>query len=175
MSNHYNSEDEIAAVVQGFESCTTAASDFTHRAHVTVAVWYLSRGSIAEALEQMRASLFRFLDYHQVDRMKYHETLTVFWLKLVRQQMDEQDTADSLLDLTNELLEILGSAAVVHDYYSQERLWSDEARRKWLEPDRRQLDPVANQSNCVRQLMVSVGTPDRESVAGRNEKSICDD
>ena len=40
MTSYYESEAEITAVVQGFESCTTPDSGFTHRAHVTVAVWY---------------------------------------------------------------------------------------------------------------------------------------
>lgn len=143
MSNLYNSEDEIAAVVQGFESCTTAATDFTHLAHVTVAVWYLSRSTVAETIELMRAGLFRFLDHHKIDRQKYHETLTVFWVRLVRQYLDERDTTLSLLDLTNKLLESLGSSTVVNEYYSHERLWRDDARHQWIEPDRKQLKPIS--------------------------------
>jgi len=139
MSNHYNSEDEIAAVVQGFESCMTPAGDFTHRAHVTVGVWYLSQGPFAGALEQMRASLFRFLDHHQVDRMKYHETLTIFWLKLARHRIDEQDPGCSLLEITNSVIQSIGNSKTVFDYYSEERLLSDEARHGWVEPDRKQV------------------------------------
>jgi hypothetical protein len=139
MENHYHSEAEIEAVVQGFESCTTPAGDFTHRAHVTVAICYLSRSPIAEALEQMRASLFRFLDHHQVDSMKYHETLTVFWLKLVRRRIAEQDPGRSLLEITNSVIQSIGNSKIVFDYYSEEALWSDEARHGWVEPDRKQV------------------------------------
>lgn len=139
MSNHYNSEDEIIAVVQGFESCATPAGDFTHLAHVTVAVWYLSRSTVAEAVERMRASLFRFLDHHQVDRMKYHETLTIFWVKLVRHRIDEQDPERSLLEITNSVIQSIGNSKIVFNYYSEERLWSEQARHGWVEPDRKQV------------------------------------
>ena len=141
MSNSYQSEDEIEAVVHGFESCTTPDSGFTHRAHVTVAVWYLSRGTTSESLQQMRASIFCFLDHHHVGREKYNETLTLFWIKLVRQHLDEVDPKCSLLDATNALIDSLGESKVVFDYYTRERLWSSEARQAWVDPDLKQLMP----------------------------------
>ena len=143
MSDTYKSEAEIAAVVEGFESCATPDSGFTHRAHLTVAVWYLSRGTTALALQQMRASIYRFLDHHHVGDEKYNETLTLFWIKLVRQHLDELDPNCSLLDATNVLIESLGNSKVVFDYYTRHRLWSEEARRTWVEPDLRQLTPTA--------------------------------
>ena len=143
MSNSYKSEDEIEAVVHGFESCATPDSGFTHRAHVTVAVWYLFRVTPSESLLQMRASIFRFLDHHHVGLEKYNETLTVFWLKLVRQQMHELGAECSLLEATNAIIQSLGNSQVVFDYYTRERLWSDEARRAWVEPDLKQLKAPA--------------------------------
>jgi len=135
MSDTYKSEDEIAAVVEGFESCTTPDSGFTHRAHLTVAVWYLLRGTTDQSLQQMRASIYRFLDHHHVGREKYNETLSVFWIKLVRQHLDELDPNCSLLDATNAVVASLCNSQVAFDYYSRERLWSEEARRAWVEPD----------------------------------------
>jgi hypothetical protein len=139
MTSYYESEAEITAVVQGFESCTTPDSGFTHRAHVTVAVWYLSHGTVAESLQQMRMSIFRFLDHHHVGHEKYNETLTLFWIKLVHQYLDELDPECSLLEKTNALIELLGNSQLVCDYYTRERLWSCEARQAWVEPDLRQL------------------------------------
>lgn len=138
MSNPYKSEDEIEAIVAGLESCTTATSGFTHRAHLTVAVWYLSRGTIEESVQQMRASIFRFLDHHQLGREKYHETLTVFWIKLVRQCLAELDSQSSLLEAANAVIESLRNSSVVFDFYTKERLWSAAARQAWVEPDLKQ-------------------------------------
>jgi hypothetical protein len=135
MTSYYQSEKEIEAGVHGFESCTTPDSGFTHRAHLTVAVWYLSSFTTAESLQQMRASIFRFLDHHHAGYEKYNETLTLFWLRLVRQYMDELDKKCSLLEATNAVIESLGDSQLVFDYYTRERLWSEEARRVWVEPD----------------------------------------
>ena len=143
MNDPYKSEEEIEAVVHGFESCTTPDSGFTHRAHVTVAVWYLFRANTFESLQQMRASIFRFLDHHHVGHEKYNETLTVFWLKLVRRYMDELDEECSLLDVTNAIIQSLGNSQVVFDYYTRERLWSAEARNSWLAPDLKPLTAAA--------------------------------
>jgi len=144
MSNAYKNASEIEAVVHGLESCTTPASGFTHRAHLTVAVWYLSRGTIDQALLQMRASIFRFLDHLQVGREKYHETLTLFWLKLARQYLDELGPNCSLVETTNALIGSLGDSQVVYDYYSKERLWSVEAKQRWIEPDLKGLKAKAD-------------------------------
>lgn len=144
MTSYYKSEGEIAAVVDGFESCTTTDSGFTHRAHLTVAVWYLARGSTSASLQRMRASILRFLDHHHVGHEKYNETLTLFWIKLVRQYLDELDPKCSLLDATNALIESLGNSQLVFDYYTRERLWSEEARQVWVEPDLKALKEPAN-------------------------------
>jgi hypothetical protein len=87
----------------------------------------------------MRASIFRFLDHHQVGHEKYNETLTLFWIKLVRQSMDQLDPKCSLIDATNAIIQSLGNSQVVFDYYTRERLWSEEARRVWVVPDLKQL------------------------------------
>ena len=62
----YQNEKEIAAVVAGFEKCTTGKDEFTHRSHLTVAVYYLRNSTPDQAFRKMRAGLFRFLDHHGV-------------------------------------------------------------------------------------------------------------
>src|SRR5258708_5722651 len=145
MSSCYQSENEIDAVVRGFESCTTPAADFSHVAHLTVAVRYLSRATTSESLKRMRMSLFRFLDHHKVDKAKYHETLTVFWVKLVRRQMDSLAASCSVLEATNAVIDSLGNSQVVFDYYSEKLLWSDEARQSWVKPDLKGLNSRQDQ------------------------------
>jgi hypothetical protein len=135
---YYQSEAEIEAVVQGFESCATAKEEFKHRSHLTVAVCYLSDSTPEEALHKMRSGLFRFLDHHGVGRAKYHETLTIFWIKLVQSALDQID-AQTLVEMTNAVLEYLADPAVVFNYYSDSRLQSSKARQVWVEPDLKQL------------------------------------
>ena len=102
----YKSEAEIEAAVKGFENCTTDKEAFTHREHLTVAVWYI-RHSPEHALEQMRDGLLHFLSYHQIDQGKYKEDVTVAWLDLTKMTLAELQPGISLLDATNAVIERL--------------------------------------------------------------------
>ena len=134
---YYQNEDEIRAVVTGFELCTTGKEDFKHRDHLTVAVWYLRDSTVTEAFLRMREGLFQFLDHHGVGREKYHETLTIFWLKLVQVVMGEVSNPTYLVETTNTVVERLADTRIVFEYYSEELLWSPDAKRSWVEPDRK--------------------------------------
>ena len=133
--DYYQSEEEIEAVVQGFETCATPKEDFKHRDHLTVAVWYLSHSTPEEAFNRIRSGLFRFLDHHGVGREKYNETLTIFWIKLVQRAIDQADSKPSLVGKTNTVLERLGDPAVVFEYYSEACVKSERAKTSWVEPD----------------------------------------
>ena len=135
MSFPYQSRSEIEAVVQGFESCSTAKDQFPHQSHLTVAIWYLHDSGIDRATEKMRKGLFRFLEHHGVGQKKYNETLTIFWLKVIDNKLKELSADLSLLELTNSVISTLANARIVFDYYSTELLSSPEAKRKWIEPD----------------------------------------
>lgn len=137
MTRSFNSEAEIEAVVRGFESCTTAKDNFSHRDHITVAVWYLFQ-SPDEAASRMRASLHRFLDHNDC-RPKYHETLTLFWIERASKTLKELPTGLSLLEATNAVIERIGNSRLVFDFYSKELVESAAARESWVEPDRKTL------------------------------------
>ncbi|MEP6636339.1 MAG: hypothetical protein ABJB97_06405 [Acidobacteriota bacterium] len=134
MKNLFESENEIKSVVRGFESGTTGKDDFPHRDHLAMAVWYLRGSDTIEATGRMRASLHRFLDHYN-SRKNYHETMTVFWIKLVSEVLASLDDDGSLLRATNAVTERLNDSRIVYDYYSRELVGSDEAKQKWIEPD----------------------------------------
>lgn len=137
--SYYQNEQEIEAVVQGFESCSTGKEEFKHSSHLTIAVWYLSHSTPAEALDKIRTGLFRFLDHHGVGREKYNETMTIFWIKLVQNAINQMDQPASLVATVNFVLERLADHGVVFEYYSEEQLLSSEARGAWVEPNLKQL------------------------------------
>ncbi|HEV7681026.1 MAG TPA: hypothetical protein VGO68_02805 [Pyrinomonadaceae bacterium] len=113
MTDHYQTEQEIAAVVAGFENCTTGKEDFTHLSHLTVATYYLRDSTSDEAFEKMRNGLFRFLDHHAVAPGKYNEQLTRSWLALVQDVMAQANADASLLEVTNIVLERLEDSRMV--------------------------------------------------------------
>lgn len=128
MSDHYQTEQEIEAVVQGFESCTTAKDKFKHREHLTVAVWYLRNSTLEQAFEKMRSGLFRFLDHHGVGRQKYKEGLTRSWLKLVQNVIEQMKPDLSVIEVTNIVLERLGDRRAIFQYDSEGNLSDAEGR-----------------------------------------------
>ena len=130
----YHSDTEIENVVRAFEACETGKDDFKHRDHLAVAVCYLQTLGKEAALERMRSALMRFLDHHGVDRKQYNETITVFWIELVAEKLNEIGAGVSLVEKCNRVVEGMSKDRVL-EYYSAERLWSDEARARFLAPD----------------------------------------
>jgi hypothetical protein len=109
MRRLYETEEEIERVVRGFETCATPDREFHHREHLTVAVWYLQTLTREETVEKMREALFRFIDHHGVDRKKYSEEITVFWIREVSVYLGEINAAASLVEKCNRVLEAFNS------------------------------------------------------------------
>ena len=138
----YASESEVEGVVRGFEDCTTSPSDFTHGAHLTVALWYLKRSGIMSATAMMRESLLRFINHYQ--KQGYNETITVFWLRVVQRFMEEAHAGGSggrsVTELANRLTAAYHDSRLIYDYYSKELLATQAAKASFVEPDLRALD-----------------------------------
>ena len=143
MNTQYESLEQIEAIVQGFETCSLRKADFTHRNHLTVALWYLKHNSFEAAAGLMRAGLWRFIEHHDVPREKYNETITMFWLKAVQALIERgrlgSHEAD-LVSLTNELLHHYQNPGLVFEYYSRELISSAAAKSGWVEPDVKPFD-----------------------------------
>ena len=131
----YQTEAEIEAVVRGFESCETDKGAFKHQDHLTVAVCYLQELSVADATNKLRESLLRFVDHHGVDRKKYNETITVFWLEVVAEELKSLPSDSSLVAKCNVVEEALSNAGLAMEYYSPELLFSEKAREEFVRPD----------------------------------------
>lgn len=139
---YYQSEDEIEAVVRGFENCTLSDSQFKHAEHLTVALSYLQalRLTVPQATERLREALYRFLDHHAGERQAYHETITIFWIKRVDSFLEKMHSARPIKEVANELIEAFGNSNLIYDYYSREHLLTAEAKKRWAEPDLKALD-----------------------------------
>ena len=100
----YQTDAEIENVVRSFEACETGKDAFKHRDHLTVAIWYVETLGREVALERMRSSLMRFLDHHGVDRKKYSEPVTVFWIDTVAEKLKELGPEVSLVEKCNRIV-----------------------------------------------------------------------
>ena len=109
MADHYQTVEEIAAVVAGFENCTTSKDDFSHASHLTVATFYLCDSTSEKAFEKMRFGLLRFLDHHGIGRGKYDDGVTRAWIEQIQRVIEQMDDRASLVAVTNAVLKQLKS------------------------------------------------------------------
>jgi len=107
MTCEYKHEDEILAVVKGFEDCTTGKDSFSHRSHLTVGVVYLQSLPLEQAFEKMRAGLLRFLKHHEVDASVYSDDITRRWMEEIQNVISEKNATASLVEITNAVIERL--------------------------------------------------------------------
>jgi hypothetical protein len=70
------------AFIQAFETCQLSNECFHHRDHIRLAWIYLQRYPELEARHHMAQAIRRFAAHHGKSD-KYHETITVAWLRLV--------------------------------------------------------------------------------------------
>ena len=134
----FRTTGEILALVRRFEDCTLPREEWTHAAHLTVALWHLLQYDWPEAVRLVRLRIQSYNAAHGVRTTPtggYHETLTLFWLRRVRAFLeDERNEARSLVSLANELAATADKSLPL-EHYTRERLFSPEARAGWVEPD----------------------------------------
>ena len=112
MAAHYKNDEEIEALVAGFEACAIPKDGFPHRNHLTVATYYLYTSTPEAALEKMREGLLRFLSYHEIDLAKYNEAVTRAWLNEIQKVLDECERDASLVEVTNAVIERLSKFVI---------------------------------------------------------------
>ena len=134
---HFHNDAEIETLVRRFEDCTIAPAEFTHRAHLAVALWYLAHAPHTEAAALMRAGLLRFIAHNGVAAQKYNETITLFWLKLVAHFRAHAGAERSLADVANELVARFGDSQLLFKHYSRGLIQTEAAKTIWVEPDLR--------------------------------------
>jgi hypothetical protein len=107
--------------------------DFRHASHLHVAWVYLVESpSVQQAANKMRHTLRRFAVAAGKPE-KYHETMTLFWMYLLSHAY-EASRGERLEDIMHANPQLLGKNFPL-TYYSAERLFSNEARISWVEPD----------------------------------------
>jgi len=128
--------------------------DFHHASHLHVAWVYLDESlSVRQAANKMRNTLRRFAAAAGKPE-KYHETITLFWVHLLAQASSRAESLEDIVHANPLLLEKNFPLA----YYSPERLFSDEARTSWVEPD---LKLLSIDAFAIRSSSSPRGAPNR--------------
>ena len=131
----FASDAEIAALVHAFETATIPSSEFTHAAHIAVALSYLNEMPAEQALKRMREKIRDFAAHHGVSNL-YHETLTRFWMHLLDHVTTNYDVDLPLWCRINLIVARWGTRRPIDAHYTRELITSQSAREKWIPPDR---------------------------------------
>lgn len=131
---------EAEQMVEDFKSGKLKAGDFTHERHLVTGLYMLAKHG-DEALPLLRQMLTDFLASAGVpntDTSGYHETMTVFWLWLLKKEFANEN---GQVPWNQETLdELIASEKLTHRniwlrHYSKGRMMSVEARRGQVAPD----------------------------------------
>jgi hypothetical protein len=134
----FASDEEIAAIGRGFLDLSLPKPQWTHEAHFATALWLISCRQDLDASRDMPGFIRAYNEATggaNTDTDGYHETITQASLRAARSFL-RQDPGGSLFAVCNALLASpLGRSDWLLAYWSRERLFSLDARRRWIEPD----------------------------------------
>lgn len=129
---------EIESLIERFESLRFPKVEWTHEAHLVVAIWYCSKFPFEEAMPLVRKYITRHNEAvctPNSDTEGYHETITMFWL-LVANKFLRDKPSRSVEENCNAFIQSdLGKSNYPLEFYSEKKLFSIEARKTWIEPD----------------------------------------
>lgn len=142
-TRNYKTEADIKSLIAEFENCTLPRSEWNHQAHLTIALWYLNRYDEQEAINRVREGIQRYNEAMGIKTTKdsgYHETLTLFWIRMVSQYLWVIPEKASITKIAtaaklNAISNTYKDKYLPFQYYSRDLLMSWEARSSWVEPD----------------------------------------
>jgi hypothetical protein len=139
-------EPEIDAFLTAFESGRLPKERWTHAAHLFTGACYVHRYGEDGAIDQMRRNVCRYNEAvggKNTETSGYHETITVFWIKLLHRLLGAQfNEASACLvgRLSRAGFAALAVERFAHDreilrrFYDFDVIASKEARRAWIPP-----------------------------------------
>jgi hypothetical protein len=135
---YFSSDDEIEAIGRGVLDLSLPKPRWTHAAHFAAALWLMARRPDLDAARDMPGFIRSYNEATGVantDTEGYHETITQASLRAARSFL-LADPQRSLFAVCNALMaSSLGKSDWLLQYWTRPRLFSVEARRRWVDPD----------------------------------------
>ncbi len=117
--------------LRAFEAHTL--SEFPHKSHIRMAWLYLRADGWEKGNIQIQNGIRDFAATLGASR-KYHQTITMFWARLVQHAIEHQPDINDF-DRFLEKYPLLLNGRVISFHYSATLIQSEEARNQWMEPD----------------------------------------
>ena len=134
----FNSDDEIDAIGRGVLDLTLPKPRWTHAAHFAAAIWLICRRPDLDAASEMPGFIRAYNEATGVantDTEGYHETITQASLRAARSFLREDPTRSLFVTCNALMASPLGKSDWLLQYWTRPRLFSVEARRRWVDPD----------------------------------------
>ena len=132
-------------VLARFERGEYTPAEFTHERHVEVAWRYVREFPLWRALDRCSRAIQRFAARHGKHGL-YHETITWAYLMLISERVARAEGDEDFASFAAANQDIMTRGKhVLRQYYSDDRLWSESARTRFVWPDRGgDTDPAGN-------------------------------
>jgi len=135
----FKSDAEIEHIGEGLLARTLPRGEWTHEAHLAATTYLLTLRPDIAIDKELPGIIRRYNESAggvNDDTQGYHETITRVFLHGVRLFLAEADPGEPLHELINELLlSPMGRRDWPLRFYSAERLFSVDARRRFVPPD----------------------------------------
>ncbi|MFL5743736.1 MAG: hypothetical protein ACJ751_03675 [Niastella sp.] len=130
---------EAKELVHQFENGRLPKENWTHETHFVMALWYCCQQPLPQAIESIKEGIKKYnisIGGENTDHSGYHETITVFYTRLIINYVLQTGAGRQFESQLNGLWqqEFL-KKDFPFKYYSRESLMSKEARKNWLAPD----------------------------------------
>jgi hypothetical protein len=138
----YKTDEDIANLIEGFTTRTLPAAHWTHEAHLITGLWFNYNCSELETICYLRSGIISYnIDSggENTPERGYHETLTLFWCRVLNSFV-KNNKGLTLVELCDKFLKTEWSSKELPlKYYTQQVLFSLQARAIWVPPNLRNL------------------------------------
>ena len=128
----FNSEEEIRIIGEGLLDRSLPKTLWTHEAHFAAVVYLLIQKPEIDLETQLPKIIFQYNEASggmNTDTGGYHETLTQFYIKLIRSFISRFQPTIKLLDLCNNLVTSPESQLSIKIVFKEHAFFSASAKR----------------------------------------------
>ena len=132
-----DSDSSLERIGRGLRDCSLPKSEWTHAAHFAAAFWLLQQPGV-DAFRDMPGMIRRYNEATGVansDQSGYHQTITIASLRAARAWLEQRRGVPLYRALEALLASEFGRSDWLLNHWSRALLFSEQARRCWMEPD----------------------------------------
>ncbi|GAA3632215.1 hypothetical protein [Flavivirga jejuensis] len=147
------SKKEIENLVEKFIDKTLPKTQWTHEAHIVVALWHNLNYNFHDAIKLIKTRIKNYnlaIGTQNTISSGYHETLTIFWMIITKDFMYRNDHKNIKIACNDFLQSTEALKETPFQFYTKEILFSAKARRTWVNGNLKKLEIQKIDENTFR-------------------------